>query len=81
MSTSDDPTTNAASATLPPGDLERALGVLLLVRGPGRRMILTAEGRQLHAFITPYFERLPGVPGRDQLEARAKAANKDMFVG
>lgn len=41
--------------------LERALGVLLLVRGPARRMVLTPEGRQLHAFITPYFERLPGV--------------------
>lgn len=41
--------------------LERALGPKLLVRGSGRRMVLTPEGRRIHAFITPYFERLPAV--------------------
>jgi len=42
--------------------LERALsGVKLLVRGPGRRMVLTPEGRALHRFVTPYFEQLPAV--------------------
>ena len=41
--------------------LERALGTSLLVRGPARRMVTTAEGRALLEFITPYFERLPRV--------------------
>lgn len=39
--------------------LERALGVALLVRGPGRRMMLTPAGRALHEFVAPYFEGLP----------------------
>ncbi len=41
--------------------LERALGVSLLARGAGRRMTLTSEGRALLDFVSPYFERLPGV--------------------
>ena len=41
--------------------LERSLGARLLERGPGRRMLLTPEGRALHAFIRPYFLDLPGV--------------------
>jgi LysR family transcriptional regulator, benzoate and cis,cis-muconate-responsive activator of ben and cat genes len=41
--------------------LERSLGARLLERGPGRRMVLTPEGRALHAFIRPYFLDLPGV--------------------
>jgi DNA-binding transcriptional LysR family regulator len=39
--------------------LERALGVTLLVRGPGRRMLLTPAGRALHEFVAPFFEGLP----------------------
>lgn len=49
--------------------LERALAASLLVRGPGRRMVTTAEGRALLAFVTPYFEGLPrllrGLAGAD----------------
>src|SRR5262245_33342943 len=41
--------------------LERSLGARLLERGPGRRMLLTPEGRTLHAFVRPYFLDLPGV--------------------
>lgn len=41
--------------------LERALGVPLLVRGEGRRMVLTPEGRLLHDFVTPFFDGLPGL--------------------
>ena len=42
-------------------NLEGALGVRLLERAPRRRMALTAEGRRLHDFVTPYFERLDSV--------------------
>lgn len=41
--------------------LERALGVPLVVRGPGRRMLLTPEGKQVHAFVAGYFRGLPGL--------------------
>jgi DNA-binding transcriptional LysR family regulator len=41
--------------------LERALGVTLLERAPGRRMVPTPEGRALYLFVAPYFEQLPGV--------------------
>lgn len=41
--------------------LEGVLKVPLIVRGKKRRMELTPEGRALHRFITPYFERLPGI--------------------
>lgn len=41
--------------------LERALGVRLLVQGPGRRMIPTPEGRTLFDFVASYFEQLPGL--------------------
>ncbi|MBI3846174.1 MAG: LysR family transcriptional regulator [Planctomycetes bacterium] len=41
--------------------LERALGVELLARGPGRRMLLTPEGRALREFVAPFFDQLPGL--------------------
>jgi DNA-binding transcriptional LysR family regulator len=41
--------------------LERALGVELLGRGPGRRMLLTPEGRALEEFVAPFFDQLPGL--------------------
>lgn len=41
--------------------LEKALGVRLLERGAGRRMVPTPKGRELYRFIAPYFEELPGV--------------------
>ena len=41
--------------------LERALGVPLVVRGPARRMLLTPEGRRVHAFVAGYFRGLPGL--------------------
>jgi DNA-binding transcriptional LysR family regulator len=56
--------------------LERALRVALLVRGPGRRMVTTAEGRALLDFITPYFEGLPRA-----LRALAGAAGGELVVG
>lgn len=56
--------------------LERALGAALLVRGPQRRMVTTAEGRALLEFVTPYFERLPRV-----LRDLAGAAGGELAVG
>jgi LysR family transcriptional regulator, benzoate and cis,cis-muconate-responsive activator of ben and cat genes len=44
--------------------LEKTLGGLkLLERGPGRRMLMTPEGRELYAFAAPYYEALPRVVG------------------
>jgi DNA-binding transcriptional LysR family regulator len=56
--------------------LERALATSLLVRGPGRRMVTTAEGRALLAFVTPYFEGLPRA-----LRALAGGAGGEVAVG
>lgn len=56
--------------------LERALGASLLVRGPGRRMVTTPEGRALLDFVTPYFDGLPGV-----LRGLAGAASGQLAVG
>lgn len=41
--------------------LERALGIALLERAAGRRMLLTPGGRALYRFVAPYFEQLDGV--------------------
>lgn len=41
--------------------LERALGTRLTEQGPRRRTLLTPEGRLLHRFVTPFFERLPAL--------------------
>lgn len=56
--------------------LERALGASLLVRGPGRRMVTTAEGRALLAFVSPYFDGLPRV-----LRGLAGAGAGELAVG
>jgi DNA-binding transcriptional LysR family regulator len=39
--------------------LESALGVKLLERAPGRRMLPTPEGRALYDFVAPHFSGLP----------------------
>ncbi len=39
--------------------LERALGIKLLVRAPGRRMVLTPEARGLYEFVAPFYRRRP----------------------
>lgn len=56
--------------------LERTLGASLLVRGPGRRMVTTAEGRALLDFVTPYFDALPRV-----LRGLAGAGSGQLAVG
>src|SRR5262245_17856003 len=62
--------------------LERSLGAKLLQRGPGRRMLLTAEGRALHAFIRPYFLDLPGVlrSVADRSAGELVVATEHLFV-
>lgn len=41
--------------------LERALDTPLLVKGAGRRMVPTPEGRRLFEFVAPYFQALPSL--------------------
>src|SRR5271170_473036 len=41
--------------------LEGTLGVALVRQAKPRRTVLTPEGRALHDFIAPFFQRLPGV--------------------
>lgn len=41
--------------------LERTLGVTLVRQAKPRKTVLTPEGRALHEFIAPFFQKLPGV--------------------
>jgi DNA-binding transcriptional LysR family regulator len=62
--------------------LERTIGVPLVRQAKPRKTVLTPEGRALHEFIAPFFQRLPAVvEGLKQREQACLSLAVDGAIG